>query len=506
MKAAKYGYFLSILSALTLSLAWWNPGTARSAALGWLSTLLLVYAIGHSATPYRLAYLAGIIANILGFYWLAATISDFGGFSTLAGVLIFSLFVTISALQYIVFVFLWRKLPTFLDRCALRFASAWVLGEFWSIRIFPWQYAHTQLGFLPLAQVADIAGTLLISFIMFWVAEALILMTSGKYKSRFVWSAIIALLASVVYGIFTTRYFRNIEAPSYKVALVQANIETEEKHNIKLFRQNTEAYIRITKNLYAEKRLIIWPETVIQDWIYTGIGNAANDPHLPQLEGGSSLLTGALTFDPPKQLHNSALAILSDNTVPPPYHKRILMPFGEYTPFGDIFPWLKELNATSGNFEAGQEALVFEYNIELANQKRHNMKVAALICYEDVVPALSRESTKKGAELLVNLANDAWFGDSVAPYEHHLIASFRAIENRRFLLRATNSGLTAIVNPIGETVSQLPVFSEGTLLAEVQLLSYKSVYTNFIGEKPWWLLTVAAVFLMFYNRTRIKEK
>ena len=95
----------------------------------------------------------------------------------------------------------------------------------------------------------------------------------------------------------------------------------------------------------------------------------------------------------------------------------------------------------------------------------YTLKVAPLVCYEDTVPALARKATLGGSELLVNITYDTWFGRSAAPHEHHLIAAFRAIENRRFLVRATNSGLSAVVDPLGRTIARLPVFSEGTLAA-----------------------------------------
>jgi apolipoprotein N-acyltransferase len=97
-----------------------------------------------------------------------------------------------------------------------------------------------------------------------------------------------------------------------------------------------------------------------------------------------------------------------------------------------------------------------------------------------------------GATLLVNITNDVWFGDTVAPRQHNLIASFRAIENRRWLVRSTNTGTTSVVSPTGETVASLPGFSEGVLRAEVRLLSGQTLYTRFFGERLWWLITAIA--------------
>ena len=134
-----------------------------------------------------------------------------------------------------------------------------------------------------------------------------------------------------------------------------------------------------------------------------------------------------------------------------------------------------------------------------ADNSFYSIKVSPLICYEDVIANPSRESTKLNAELLVNITNDGWFGDTVAPYQHNLIASFRAIENRRFLIRSTNTGLTAIINPVGQTVHKLAPFSEGTLLAKVHLMSYMTLYTLYIGDGFAWLIVVLTLTFTVYH-------
>jgi apolipoprotein N-acyltransferase len=132
--------------------------------------------------------------------------------------------------------------------------------------------------------------------------------------------------------------------------------------------------------------------------------------------------------------------------------------------------------------------------------KEYNLKVAPLICYEDIVPWLARKATRQGAVLLVNLTYDTWFGQTAAPFQHHLIAAFRAIENRRFLVRATNSGYSAVVDPLGKTIARIPAFSEGTVTASVSLLDYPSTYTRYVGERPWWVLACGTLGLIVVGR------
>jgi apolipoprotein N-acyltransferase len=169
-------------------------------------------------------------------------------------------------------------------------------------------------------------------------------------------------------------------------------------------------------------------------------------------------------------------------------------------PLASYIPGLKALNAKAGVFGAGTETKVFAYPMRRPDGSEYALKVSPLICYEDTVPSLSREATRKGAELLVNLTSDAWFGRSLAPHQHHLIAAFRAIENRRFLVRSTTTGLSAIVDPLGRTIARIPSFSEGTITATVGLLEEATPYTAWVGDWPWWGLLVIGAGLAISRR------
>ena len=259
---------------------------------------------------------------------------------------------------------------------------------------------------------------------------------------------------------------------------MQGNISLREKHDPALVQSNVKQYLdqsiaALSKNSSENEKFVIWPETAMLDWISAHITTTSSEPRLPQL-ADATLMTGVLTYESKTRMFNSAVAIEPDGTVLPPYHKQILMPFGEFTPFVGIFPWLKEFNKNAAEFTAGKGVGLL-YIPQIA-------AVAPLICYEDVLPSLSRRATAAGATVLVNLTNDAWFGDTVAPYQHHLIAAWRAIENRRYLLRVTNSGLTAIVNPLGETQFDAPTFTSATVTAPVLAIQEKSLYTTLFGN------------------------
>ena len=173
-------------------------------------------------------------------------------------------------------------------------------------------------------------------------------------------------------------------------------------------------------------------------------------------------------------------------------------------PFSSVFPWLnqpeRQRRAILGRDTRSRS---FPTRCERTGRGRVTPPGSRpLICYEDTVTGPARDATRRGAELLVNLTYDTWFGRSAAPYQHHLIAIFRAIENRRFLVRSTYTGYTAVVSPLGKTIADIPPFTEGTLAVEVTLMNYQSSYTNYVGERPWWGLLAITVGSIVVNRRR----
>ncbi|RIL12350.1 MAG: apolipoprotein N-acyltransferase [Proteobacteria bacterium] len=481
--------------------AWLLPGSSACAIMAWISTFLMLAWFRTSKSLRFEPFLFGAICNSIAFHWLATATAEFGGFRPLPAYMIYALFVVFSSLQYWAALFFFRYLPRWLDRYCLREPVAWVASEILPIRIFPWYLGCTQLAFRELPQIADIAGVPLVSFLMMWVCASLL---GIALQRRFFLQALVApalLGAAFLYGQYRISEFESLRERSLEIGLVQANVTIQEKRNIKYFESNAARYDALTEKIARPGMLVIWPESVIQDWVHTSVGSIYNDARLPRFDPPINLLTGALTYETQELMYNSALLIKADGNIPAPYHKRILMPFGEYTPLGEQLPWLRELNATAGNFTAGRNVEVFEFD----TLEESKVRLSPLICYEDILPALSRDSVQSGAELLVNLTNDAWFGDTAAQYQHNLLASMRAIENRRFLVRSTNSGLTAVVNPLGETITQLPPYSEGTVLARVNLIGYKTLYTKAVGYRPWWVILVLAIVTSTINFLRFRR-
>lgn len=483
---ATFPLFCSLIAGALLGLAWLFPGDFLGAVLTWAAVFLFIYTFFESKTPCLDLYLGGIVSITIGFHWLIVTIAKFGGFAWPLAAIVFLFFVAISALQFALFGYLGYLINKDFKGFALTTPLSWCAVEFGFFRVFPWDMGHTQLGILPVAQIADIGGVILISFLLFWVCEAAFRkFVRNEPATSFVVS-VLFLVLSLGYGQYKIFQYSDPKGEIQKIAVIQANVSIDDKHDAAMLEINTKRYSELSRSIPGPDTLIIWPESVITDWISAVVGSVGNDPRLPFFESNNPLLVGALTFESDTVFSNSALAILNSGTVLEPYNKQILMPFGEYMPLGGTFPWLNSLNPNVANFSAGKGIKVFEYPMIRSNDDSYSLFLSPLICYEDILPSLSRDAVQKGAQLLVNLTNDAWFGDTVAPYQHNLIASFRSIENRRFLVRSTNTGLTAVINPLGQTVQDLPPFEEGKLLTEVTLLDSSTIYTDFVGSILGW--------------------
>jgi apolipoprotein N-acyltransferase len=497
-------FLLVALTGLSLGLAWLFPAKWVSVILGWIFVIGLIL-LTRTKRPIRNSYLAGIIAIAIGFYWIPYTVQVFGGFHLIPAYAIQLLFVTVSAGQFAIFTYL----SLFLRRKFLNFncttAIAWLVSELIWIRIFPWEPAHTQLKFTEFVQIADLLGTSLITFLMYWLIEVL---TTKQVTLKRKIPVIIIFIISILYGYHVKSTFSNLELREQPIAMIQANITTEEKHSVMLFKRNVDRYVQLTEQTLANSKvdpIFIWPESVILDWIPDETRIVSSAPQIPTFSRPVNLLSGALTYDLEQQNYNSALAVYKNGQVPQPYHKRVLLAFGEYMPGVKWFPWLQDFNPMAKGFTAGSNGTVFEFPVSNGVGEEWKAKLSPLICYEDVLPELSRESVLNGAELIINLTNDAWFGDTHAPLQHNLIASFRAIENKRYLLRSTNSGLTAVINPLGVITDTLPTFSDGTITTNVALLNSKTIYTEYFGDVLRYLCLIFVLFSFLLRKLKLQK-
>jgi apolipoprotein N-acyltransferase len=494
-------YLTAIASGLLISTAWLVTETIVSAILGWASAVLLIYS-ARARNAYLPAYCCGLVVHAVGFYWIYGTVGTFGDFGPIVAAVIFSLYVATGALMFLVFAAVHHNLGPRFDALALRSPVAIVVAELLTIRVFHWHFGHTQIAFTPFVQIAGIGGALFVSFVMFWLAEAAVRCVWYREWRRAFLVPVFVFLCSLGYGAMMMGTFRTPGEKTQEVLLVQGDPDFAGKRDAASAWQFAAGMHELSRRSAREGTLVVWPEGSIPEYIPADLRSVRTDPALPWLRNGSAFLVGSYAYRSEREKYNAAFAVYPDGTVPPPYFKQILIPFGEYMPFASLLPWLNDLNTNAGIFRSGSETQVFAYPMKRRDGTEYTLKVAPLICYEDTVTELAREATQKGAELLVNLTYDTWFGQTAAPFQHHLIAAFRAIENRRYLVRSTSTGYTAVVNPLGKTIAHLRSFSEGQIVVDVGLTNYQSVYTRYVGERPWWVLGVLGLGAIVARRWR----
>ncbi|NIP29480.1 MAG: apolipoprotein N-acyltransferase, partial [Candidatus Dadabacteria bacterium] len=191
--------------------------------------------------------------------------------------------------------------------------------------------------------------------------------------------------------------------------------------------------------------------------------------------------------------HNTAFLTDSKSNILGRYNKIKLLLFGEYFPqINSKLGFIKKIIPAVGDLTPGEE-------LNLLEVKEKELRIGTLICYEDIIPYFGREFANKGSNLLINLTNDAWFGKSTAPYQHLLVSIPRAVETRRYFIRSTNSGVSAIISPTGLVENKSGIFTKENLQGDVALVnSYKTLYSKVGDIFPW----ISLLFLVLYFFTR----
>ena len=284
------------------------------------------------------------------------------------------------------------------------------------------------------------------------------------------------------------------------VGFVQGNVAQSEKWDPARQEEILSRYLRLSRRA-AERgaRLIVWPEAAVpffleQDPRRSRIVDLARDT-------GAWLLVGAPGFrrtaDGFRQL-NQAWLIGPDQGLVGWYDKIQLVPFGEYVPFGFLLSWVNKAVEAVGEFDRGRDAVVFS-GLPVGGRP---VRFGVLICYEGIFPGLTRRFVAGGADFLLNISNDAWYGRTSAPYQHLAMASLRAVENRVPLVRATNTGISAFVEPTGRIVGRTPLFEESIAVRDVTLRPGSSLYARWGNWFLWFCGLVLAVAVVL-NRPAV---
>jgi apolipoprotein N-acyltransferase len=503
---------LALLSGTMLT-ASFPPG--NYSWLIWIALVPLLQAIQDQTftKALRIGFVAGLAHYLTLLYWIIAVLGHYGNMDylvSLGPLLLLCLYLSCylalfcAATNY-------TGNPIFIS---LQTAALWVIFEFMRAKLlsgFPWcLLGYTQFKNLPLIQISAYTGVYGVSFL---IVLCNVLLHRVFFRSHLgsrlslgieISTAVCVMLGAYAYGHhrFMSGEKETLNARNISVAIIQANIDQSVKWDPSFQETTMGLYKRLTKKaLVGEPELIVWPETSIP-FFFQERDRLASEIISLLHESKASLIFGSPAYEHTKEktiYYNRAYLLETQQTSLQYYDKIHLVPFGEYVPFKEILSFVNRLVPAAGDFAAGNR---------FSPLRLESLLVGVTICFEAIFPELSRIQTRQGAQILVNLTNDAWFGMSSAPHQHLSMAVFRSVENNRSLIRAANTGISALVNPYGKIVDSSPLFEVAVLEGRVPVSEAPpTFYTNY-GDLFIYLLMVVCIvrfLVVYWNKRRIRE-
>ena len=375
---------------------------------------------------------------------------------------------------------------------------------------------YSQTPSLTAIQLANVTGVWGVSFLITMVNVGIAGYVTGQERRRTIplLLALLAVWGGWAYG--KAQLVHQNSGPSLRVAVVQGNIPQDDKWDETRQRPILDQYERLTRQVAAQRPdLIIWPETAVPAFL--GLHEAVTARILAlNRELGIPLLVGAPTgrFEGPQLLMGNSAILVEDGRLAAQYDKLHLVPFGEFIPGESFAPWLRSVLPPIGEFTPGQHDTVFdvpvasiESRVSSLNPKPETrnpkLRFSTLICFEDVFPELARRFVQQGAQLLVTITNDAWFGDTAAAYQHAQAATFRAVELGVPMIRAANTGWSGCIDAQGRWLTSVhdthgkELFVEGVATCDVSSAVPSTPYARWGDWFAWLcLLTILAGLLL----------
>lgn len=464
---------LAIVCPALLFLAWQGASPKRAAAIGfWF----------HSGT-----FLAGT-------YWLYHSVHTIGGAPIWVAMLLMLGLVAIMGAYLALLGYLQaRVLPTGGPlRWLIGLPALWVLLEWWRgwfLTGFPWLslgYAHIDS---PLAALAPVWGVYGIGLVCALSAGALVTLLLGNARQRMMATAVLVLPWLVSWPLWKHEWTQVTDGP-ISVAVVQGSVPQDHKWSPE-WRDKTLALYHDLAKPHFGTQLIVWPEAALPDLAHQ-LTHYLSELWTEARAANSDLVMGLLHYDPQRDAYYNGVLALSDDVQW--YHKRHLVPFAEFFPVPDVVRgWMRMMSLPYSDFNAGD---AHQPALHAAGQK-----LGLTICYEDGYGA-EQLSTLKDATLLVNVTNDAWFGDTSAPYQHLDISRMRALEAGRDMVRAANDGVSALIAADGQVVATLPRFQAAVLTGQVQPRTGLTPYAR-VGNWPVIVLCVAGMLVVLLRKRSI---
>jgi apolipoprotein N-acyltransferase len=496
---------LGVISATALPPWYFLPGIFSFSILA-----TLLYKCANSMEIACVAWLFSFGYHLLGLHWLSnAFLIESDKFAFLIPIIFLGL-PAVLALFPACLLSLFPLISSSIPKNMIAIASLWSLSDYIRGHLFtgfPWNLTSYAMSVSEsLSQVASVFGAYGLNFLVIFVAVG----PSVLLVKRCFWTRhsinILILCFLIPFILWFSGMVRLLEAnvttnPNVLIRIVQANISQKDKWRTELKFKNISKYlklsnlpIRINYSDPSEQKIdfIIWPETAVPAFL-------ANDRKLRAsimraLPASSRLITGApaIAAQPKTQLHNSLFVISSEAKIEAQYDKVRLVPFGEYVPLKEWLPISKVVQGLA-DFRAGSGLKVL--NVPLLGF------ISPVICYEIIFPGdVIKEQEKNQSNLIINLTNDAWFGNGAGPRQHLAIAKMRAIEEGVPLIRSANTGISGFYDAYGRTMGEINLNQEGILDQYLtNPIPYRTIYSRF-GDSIYLSLIFSCLIFIFLKR------
>ncbi len=496
-------FFFSVLSGVLLTLGF---PKFNLFFVSWFATIPLLLAIRNKQPweAFRLGFVCGIVHYVSTLHWIQYVVQHYGGLPLPLAwgcVLILAAYM---ALYPAAFCYVAGRLEPNTPLWVFGLPGVWVTMEFIRAHAFtgfPWAcLGYSQTPWNLIIQISDITGVYGVSWLIVLTGTVLTAFTAG-YRNALHLTILIACLSLVLtYGSWRRAHVDELyqQASPWSVAVIQGNIDQAVKWDPDFQQMTLERYRLLSIDAAQASpapEFVVWPETAVpffygfEEDLTEQLNDTFAQVGKPVLFGLPSMI---LLEGMPK-VQNSAYLVRPDGTLLGTYAKQHLVPFGEYVPYQHVLFFVSRLVYAAGDFEPGRGPSVMQLG-------DHSLGV--LICYEAIFPELARAAVRQGANVLVNITNDAWYGDTGAPYQHRDMALWRAVEFRVPIIRAANTGVSVIADAAGRVAGRIPLNETEWLVADIHPLQVQTIYERW-GDFFAWVCSLTTVFGVVYARWKL---
>jgi apolipoprotein N-acyltransferase len=462
----------------------------------------------------RRAFTLGLVTGIVYFtgtlYWITRVMVMYGDLTPWVAVLVNAALILYLALFPACFALIvQRSVARYGPSALMASPIVWVATELGRLIIFsgfPWVLlGYSQTTVLPIAQLASLFGVWGVSMLVASVSAAIATHVASHRlhlgRARELTPVAVVFAAVIVVAVWGSRRAAIAEwthaGEPIRVGLIQGNIDQNEKIDPARANGIFQDYLRMTRESIGQGAgFVIWPESSTpfrfedDPFAAAQIRALARQARVPILFGSDQFVRGA--SGAPTTFYNSAFLVRPDGATGGVYRKMHLVPFGEYVPAQKLLFFAAPLVQAVSDFSAGEEATLLPVG---------DHRISTAICYEVVYPGLVRQFVTGGSELLTTITNDAWFGQTSAPYQHFEQASMRAIEEGRYLVRSANTGISGIVDPYGRVIERTAIFERAAIVGEARFLKTVTLYTR-VGDLLAYASVLATAGLLVLARRR----